>query len=583
MDNRRLLLVAALSLAILFSWQLIFPPPEPPAPVAEPAQPVAVEPVAAAPPQVASPLPAPGTAPESAAPTQPVAAATETRVIVETPEVRAEFTNRGAQLVSYRLKGSAGDGPEGLELVAARRDGPYPFALVRPDGAPLALNDALFAAEETAEGPARTVRFRHAGPAGAAEKLFRFLPNGTFEVEITASGAGDWALVLGPGLRNPSLKDLESRFEVRAGVYLYGDELGVYDARSEEEPLELAGGGLRWVGLEDTYFLTVLAPETPVERALLQPLVYQPGEPGAEGQPARFSPLPPEAQRTKEQEKAPRAFLLIIEPKGERFAAGAYFGPKEYTRLAALPWELEKTVRWGTFGFFARILLVALRWIHDHLVANYGWAIVLLTVAINLLLLPLTHKSYVSMRKMQDLNPKIQAIRERWRPKLKDKQGKPNLEAQRKMQEEMNALFKSQGVNPAGGCLPLLLQLPVLWAFYNLLSTAIELRGAPWMGWIRDLSAADPYYVLPIVMGGTQWLQARMTPTTADPMQRRLFQLMPLLFTVLFLGFPSGLVLYWLTNNVLNIARQAVYNELRKREETRSEAPSEKTRRTAKT
>ncbi len=578
MDNRRLLLVAALSLAILFGWQLLFPPPEPPAPVAPPA-PVRTQGPATAAPEAASPPAAPEPLAPGLAPANPVSAGSETRVVVETEELRAEFTNRGAQLVSYRLKGSAGDGPNGLELVAARREGPYPFALVGPDGSPLALNDALFVAEESAEGPARVVRFRHAGPAGAAEKLFRFLPNGTFEVEISAAGAGEWALLLGPGLRNLSAKDLESRFEVRAGVYLYGEEVGVYDARSEEETLELAGGGLRWVGLEDTYFLTVLIPETPVEKAHLVPLLY---EPGGEGQAARFAPLPPEGQRTKEQEKAPRALLLIVDPKGERFAAEAYFGPKEYPRLAALPWGLEKTVRWGTFGFFARILLVALRWIHDTLVANYGWAIVLLTFAINLLLLPLTHKSYVSMRKMQELNPKIQAIRERWRPKLKDKQGKPNLESQRKMQEEMNALFKSQGVNPAGGCLPLLLQLPVLWAFYNLLSTAVELRGAPWMGWIRDLSAADPYYVLPIVMGGTQWLQARMTPTTADPMQRRLFQLMPLLFTVLFLGFPSGLVLYWLTNNVLNIARQGVYNELRKREEARVEPPSEKPRRPAK-
>jgi YidC/Oxa1 family membrane protein insertase len=180
------------------------------------------------------------------------------------------------------------------------------------------------------------------------------------------------------------------------------------------------------------------------------------------------------------------------------------------------------------------------------------------------------------MQKMQALNPKMQAIRERWRPKLKDRQGKPNLEAQRKMQEEMNALFKGEGVNPAGGCLPMLLQLPILFAFYNLLSTAIELRQAPWLLWIRDLSAADPYYVLPIVMGATQVVQQRMTPTTADPMQRRIFQLMPIFFTVLFLGFPSGLVLYWLVNNVLTIAQQAVYNHLKRRGEEPAAAPQER-------
>jgi YidC/Oxa1 family membrane protein insertase len=130
------------------------------------------------------------------------------------------------------------------------------------------------------------------------------------------------------------------------------------------------------------------------------------------------------------------------------------------------------------------------------------------------------------------------------------------------MNEEIMALYKSEGVNPAGGCLPMLLQLPVLFAFYRLLYVAVELRGAPWMLWIDDLSIKDPYYVLPIVMGATQFIQTRMTPMAGDPMQRRLFQLMPVVMTVFFLGFPSGLVLYWLTNNVLTIAQQAVYNRV---------------------
>jgi YidC/Oxa1 family membrane protein insertase len=174
-----------------------------------------------------------------------------------------------------------------------------------------------------------------------------------------------------------------------------------------------------------------------------------------------------------------------------------------------------------------------------------------MTLIIKIVLLPLTHKSYVSMKKMQELNPRMQAIRDRWRPKLKDKKGRPDLDAQRKMNEEINALFKSEGVNPAGGCLPMLLQMPLLFAFYSLLSTSIELRGAPWMGWIHDLSHYDPYYVLPIVMGAAQLVQQRMMPATGDPVQRKIFLLMPVFFTVLFLQFPTGLVLYWLVNNVL--------------------------------
>jgi YidC/Oxa1 family membrane protein insertase len=128
------------------------------------------------------------------------------------------------------------------------------------------------------------------------------------------------------------------------------------------------------------------------------------------------------------------------------------------------------------------------------------------------------------------------------------------------MNEEIMALYKTEGVNPAGGCLPMLLQIPVFFAFYNLLSTAVELWHAPWIGWVRDLTAPDPYYVLPILMGVTQVLQQKLTPTSADPFQRRLMQAFPIVFTVFSLGFASGLVLYWLVNNVLTIVQQLIYN-----------------------
>jgi YidC/Oxa1 family membrane protein insertase len=166
------------------------------------------------------------------------------------------------------------------------------------------------------------------------------------------------------------------------------------------------------------------------------------------------------------------------------------------------------------------------------------------------------------MRRMQKLNPRIQAIRDRYRTKLRDKQGRPNMESQRKMNEEVMALYKAEGVNPAGGCLPLVLQMPILFAFYRLLTTAAELRGAPWILWITDLSIKDPYYILPIVMGLTQFLQVLWSPQVGDPTQRRLFMFMPLMMTVFFLSFPSGLVLYWLTNSILTIAQQGVYNRM---------------------
>ncbi len=206
-----------------------------------------------------------------------------------------------------------------------------------------------------------------------------------------------------------------------------------------------------------------------------------------------------------------------------------------------------------------------MQWIHGNIIANYGWAIILLTVVIRLLLFPLNHKSIVSMQKMQKINPKMQAIRAKYRPKLKDKKGRPNAEASAKMNQEIMALYKTEGVNPAAGCLPMLLQMPVLFAFYRLLSAAVELRHAPWLGWVTDLSAKDPYYVLPLIMGASMLVQQRMAPAQGDPMQRRLFMMMPVVFTVLFLQFPAGMVLYWLTNNILAIAQQAGYKRWRER------------------
>ncbi|HEX7199074.1 MAG TPA: membrane protein insertase YidC, partial [Dongiaceae bacterium] len=213
-----------------------------------------------------------------------------------------------------------------------------------------------------------------------------------------------------------------------------------------------------------------------------------------------------------------------------------------------------------------RPLLAGLHWTYDHVLPNYGWAIILMTVLIKVLLLPLTHHSTMSMRKMQVLNPRMQAIRDRYRPKLKDKQGRPNLEMQRKMNEEVMALYKAEGVNPVGGCLPLLVQMPILYAFYRLLSTSVELRHAPWMLWVHDLSAPDPHLILPLIMGATQFLQVKLAPQSGDPAQRRLFLLMPLFMLIFFLSAPSGLVLYWLTNNVLTIVQQAVYNRFWKLE-----------------
>ena len=568
MDTRRLLIAFLLSLGVILLWYTIFPPPKPtpeavppPSERAESATPGQAPGAPASPAAPASA--APGSAPATLVPGEQIAAAAEERVVLQDGRTRAVLTNRGAQLLSMEVpeKTKAGSKSGTLDLVRARAGGPYPYALTSGRGvAPHPLDQVLFRAEKGDGG--RSVLFRYSGPQGVAEKRFRFNDKGLLEVEIRLPGRSDWGVLLGPGVRNPTAEEMKSRFERRLGVYKQGDKVTRVEPQKTEGAVEVPGQGLSWAGLEDTYFLSAQVPQGGIGQAVFEPVLVQPGPGGA-----RFLPRPPEDQMTKEQEALPRELLLVLRPAGDRLSLVSYWGPKELDRLSSLPYGLEGTVALGYFGFLARPLLVALHWLHDNVVANYGWAIVLMTVLIKLVLLPLTHKSTVSMRKMQKLNPRVQAIRDRYRTKLRDKQGKPNLEMQRKMNEEVMAVYKESGVNPAGGCFPLLLQMPILFAFYSLLSTAVELRGEPWALWIKDLSVADPYYVMPIVMGLTQFLQVRMGPQTGDPMQRRMFQLMPIFMTFLFLGFPSGLVLYWLTNNVLTILQLQVYNRLHEREE----------------
>ena len=268
-----------------------------------------------------------------------------------------------------------------------------------------------------------------------------------------------------------------------------------------------------------------------------------------------------------DSETTSRELMISMRPSADLLTGSVYLGAKSYDRLSALPGGLEDTIDFGFFAIIAKPLLFALVWIHDNVVQNYGWSIVLLTTLIKILLFPLTHKSHVSMQKMQELNPKMQAIRNKYRSKLKDKQGRPNVDAQRKMNQEIMGLYSEEGVHPAGGCVPMLLQLPVFFAFYSVLGSAGELRGAPWIFWIQDLSSKDPLYTLPIVMGISQFVQQKITPMTGDPMQRRIMQMLPILFTFLFLGLPSGLVLYWLTNNVLTAAQMYAYRRYKDRKQ----------------
>jgi len=228
-----------------------------------------------------------------------------------------------------------------------------------------------------------------------------------------------------------------------------------------------------------------------------------------------------------------------------------YAGPKEHQRLQSLGVKLEETVdfgwfiygSWGIVRFIARPLFHILQFLHGF-TGNYGLSIILLTVGVRVMFIPLSHKSYRSMKDMQVLQPQLQALQKKYKD---DRQ---------RLQREMMELYQKQKVNPLGGCLPMLLQIPVFVALFNVLYTTIEIRQAPFVLWIQDLSDKDPYFVLPIIMGLTMFFQQKMQPTTMDPMQAKLFLMMPVLMTFLFLNFSSGLVLYMITNNVLTVSQQ---------------------------
>jgi len=581
-DNRRVLIAVLLSIAVIIGWQVLFPPPEPPAPTApleSAASQSSTETEAArsasAPASDAAKVEGEtsadraslsggdeaqqGEAEAAATRSEPVSADREERVVLTSETFRAELSNRGAELVSLQLSEYQGPDGEPVELVRMRQGGLYPFGLVGDAGDALAVDGALFAVDrqQDAEGHP-SVRFTYSGPEGQVTKVFTALPNGLLGVDVEATGVGgSWGVILGPGLRNPSARDEERRFKYRGAVYLSGDDVETLAPDKVAKETVVSGAGLSWIGLEDTYFLTAVIPETPIDRAVIRPFVVEPSDGGA----PTIEPVPPEG--TEGADSLRHELRVAVVPQGNRFTAEAYLGAKDLERLGAMPWKLEETVRLGMFGFFSRGLLTGLKWIHAHVVSNYGWAIVLMTILIKLVLLPLTHKSYMSMQKMQEVAPRIKSIRAKYKGKLRDKKGRPDIEQQRKMNEEIQALYKSEGVNPAGGCLPMLIQFPVLIAFYRLLSNAVELRDAPWIGWIHDLSMHDPIYVLPIIMGATQFLQQRLTPSSAEPMQRRMMMAMPVVFTFLFLGFPSGLVLYWLTNNVLTVIQQWFYHRAR--------------------
>ncbi len=526
--EKRLLLAFVLSAAILLAWSVIFPPPQRTPTLPEPA--VAQDTTGQTddlPPRV----PEPTQDDDDLVVTQPldeaIVAATEEEIELSNENITVILTNRGAAVSSYLLANYDDDAGLPVDLVQhvplSQRS--LPLQLVTPAGP----DDGLYAVERFEKG----VTFRWADGRGNAVYKRLTLSNEGFgldvEIETTGSRAAD-AISIGTGMGTLSEKERNSKLALWGeGIVLVDGEIERFKRRKVDEPRTLAPANVTFAGFEDTYFLSILRPEGGVSEINIVPLEYDEGE----EKPIRVLQI--------------TAVLARGELRGQLLGV-----PKEYDLLQSINQGVEKTL---TFGWFltpiAVFFLKALRWIYS-VVGNWGVAIILLTLGIRIVLFPLMHTSTVSMRKMAKVQPKVKEIQ------AKHKKKKTDPQARAKMNQEMMALYKQEGVNPMAGCLPMLVQMPLLFALYQLFLKAIELRHAPFILWITDLSAKDPYYVTPILMTATMWLQQRLAPQAGDPQQQRLMRMMPLIFGIMFLGFPSGLVLYWLTNNVITIIQQEI-------------------------
>jgi len=545
--------LAFLALIIWFVW--LAPKPQPLPPPSSPA--AAPSGKTAAPP---SPAPAPEKGPAApVVPTGPAVAAAGVELQeVETDVYAIRFTNQGGSVLSWRLKQFQDSRKAPVELVPEPVRAPGQSA--RPlqwdlDDADLAkrLNEAPFAVEREGNGDGETLRFRYADGTGlTAEKAFTFRKNayvvGVHALVVDRGRTVPVRLTWGPGF--------EAQDVVRRGSFHYGSQLvrnvGGHVERVRPNKLTSASaldapGDLRWAGLEDQYFAALLLP-------------------GGKGG-SRVWPVPaevPKDEKKPEGEKETRPFPVVAVSVADG-GARLFVGPKSYPLLRQTGLPPLQVIWFSNFGgvdYLAELLLRFLLWLHAHVVANWGVVIVLATFCLRLVLFPLNQYSMVKMRKagmqMQRLKPRMDALKSKY-AKKKD------ADSRRKMNEEMMALYAKEGINPfsqMSGCLPIFIQFPVLIAFYNVFTVAVELRGAPFAAWIKDLSLPDPWLITPLLMGATMFYQQKlaMQKSAMDPTQARMMMFMPLIFTVTFLTLPSGLVLYWLTNNVLGIAQQYLVN-----------------------
>jgi len=533
--ERRTLLAVLLAFVVLYVYQAYVAPPSP-----LPAR-QAAEATATAKPVIEQVAPQ---TPTEVVPESTTGITIEEETVFENEAVKAVFTNRGGRLKSWVLKGYTDHEGVQVDLVARGlpADQPSPLTLETDDAATTrALNNALFSTQ--VDRSANRVVFAMTDAAGlSARKEFQLEPANfllSATIAVTRNGtAVPTGLVWGPGLGDIGATTGGSFFSsgvsrapeavVHGGSDVervtYGD---VSEATTSRE------GAFRFVGIDDHYFIAAAVGSGQAKATFKS---FSQEVPGSDG-------------------KQRQLLTMQLRPQDSAKPLKLYVGPKSFDVLKAVDAEFVRAINFGFWSWLAVPFLGVLKWIYGF-AGNWGWAIIILTLLMNIVIFPLRHKTAVSMRKLQEIQPQMKAIQDRY------SHLKTTDPARQKMNAEIMALYKEKGANPVSGCVPTLLTFPLLFAFYALLSEAIELRNAPFAFWIRDLSVHDPYFVTPILMGGAMLWQQWLTPATGDPVQRRMMMFMPVIFVGMFLTLPSGLAIYYFVNTIWGIGQQYFTNWL---------------------
>ncbi|MEO5358036.1 MAG: membrane protein insertase YidC [Nitrospirae bacterium YQR-1] len=442
-------------------------------------------------------------------------------ITVDTPHYSAIVGSLGGAIESFKLKEYKDDSKKDVNLID--KSAKY-GAFVIGATTDFELSQAVFATDSknitiSGSDTGRVVLVYEAN-GKKVKRTYTFYAD-SFKVGLKdeTTGMDSYYITVGSGFTRDGGDGYGAHF---GPVILNGMDRVEFDEDKKMDDVKKYTESVKWIAEENKYFCAALAPQSPMAETTVWQLAATPAG------------VKQKSMVAFKSTASVNEFLI-------------YAGPKKYNVLKALNVSLEHIVDFGYFSIIARPLFWFLLFLNKYL-GNFGLAIIALTIIVRVPFIPLINKGQSSMKKLQKIQPLMTEIREKYK---KDPQ---------RMQKEMMGLYKVHKVNPMGGCLPIVIQIPVFFALYKALLVSVELRGAPFYFWVTDLSAKDPIYVLPIIMGATMFIQQKMTPTTMDPTQAKIMMIMPVVFTFMFLSFPSGLVLYWLVSNILSIVQQMYVN-----------------------